>query len=277
MTQSSLQPLNVGNVVSAAFRIYRNHFKSYFLLALKAYCWLLVPIYGWAKFYVISGAIARLSFGELVNQPESIDSASRHTNSKLWQFLLTLLLQWLIFIGIYIVYAVLVGLVVAIIGGLSQIVPTGNWVSIALAVIAATFAIIIFTIGVFRLLIRFFITEVPLAIEDGIDASATISRSWNLTKSHVWRILAISFVAFLITFPLLVIVQIISSILQVMFAALIEQTPSFTGLLIILSVGLSFLSGAVQLPFWQAIKAVVYYDLRTRKEGLGLKLRDREV
>jgi hypothetical protein len=28
------------------------------------------------------------------------------------------------------------------------------------------------------------------------------------------------------------------------------------------------------MPFWQAIKAVIYYDLRSRREGLGLQVRD---
>ncbi len=31
------------------------------------------------------------------------------------------------------------------------------------------------------------------------------------------------------------------------------------------------------LPFWQTIKAVIYYDLRTRREGMGLELRKREI
>jgi hypothetical protein len=31
----------------------------------------------------------------------------------------------------------------------------------------------------------------------------------------------------------------------------------------------------VILPLWQIIKAVIYYDLRGRREGLGLQLRDR--
>lgn len=277
MTPSSSQQLNIGNVVSAGFRLYRNHLKSYFLLALKAYCWVLIPVYGWAKYYTISATIARLSFGELVNQPETIDSASRHTNSKLWQFLLTLLLQGLIFIGIYIVYGVLIGLVVAIVAGLSQILQNSNIILIAIATITALFAVIAFTVGIFWIGIRFFIADVPLAVEDGIDASATISRSWNLTKYHVWRIMAIAFIAALITLPLIIIVQVISSVLQLLFISLIEQNSAYTGILIILTIALSFVSGAVQLPFWQAIKAVIYYDLRTRKEGLGLKLRDREI
>jgi hypothetical protein len=27
------------------------------------------------------------------------------------------------------------------------------------------------------------------------------------------------------------------------------------------------------IPFWQSIKAVVYYDLRVRREGMGMNLR----
>jgi hypothetical protein len=37
---------------------------------------------------------------------------------------------------------------------------------------------------------------------------------------------------------------------------------------------LGLVSGALFLPFWQAIKAVIYYDLRSRREGLGLQMRD---
>jgi hypothetical protein len=33
-------------------------------------------------------------------------------------------------------------------------------------------------------------------------------------------------------------------------------------------------TGALFAPFWQSIKAVIYYDLLSRKEGLGIELRD---
>jgi len=38
---------------------------------------------------------------------------------------------------------------------------------------------------------------------------------------------------------------------------------------------LSFASGALVTPFWQAMKAIIYYDLRSRKEGLDLQMRKR--
>jgi hypothetical protein len=34
-----------------------------------------------------------------------------------------------------------------------------------------------------------------------------------------------------------------------------------------------FLNIAV-IPFWQTVKTVIYYDLRSRREGLGLELSD---
>jgi hypothetical protein len=36
-------------------------------------------------------------------------------------------------------------------------------------------------------------------------------------------------------------------------------------------IGLGLLSGALLVPFWQAVKAVIYYDLRIRQEGLGMQ------
>jgi hypothetical protein len=49
------ESLSVGNVVSAGLRIYRDHFKPYYLEALRSYLWVLVPVYGWAKCLAIQG------------------------------------------------------------------------------------------------------------------------------------------------------------------------------------------------------------------------------
>ena len=281
-SSSPMQPLSVGNVVTAGLRIYRSHFKSYFLLAVKAYLWVLVPVYGWAKLFAIAGLLSRLAFSELVNQPESIEASSRFVNSRLWQFLIAVVLMFLVGLGIGIGFIVLIGIISAIFTALSAV---GN---LAVSGIAALIAIVVtlaFTIGILWLLARFFIVEVPLAIEDDINATSTISRSWELTKGFAWRLLGISLVAYLIALPIQIAVQVGSSIIQIILASLSSQDPLGSSLLLstlntlisILILGLILLSGALILPFWQAIKAVVYYDLRTRREGLGLKLRDRNI
>jgi hypothetical protein len=88
----------------------------------------------------------------------------------------------------------------------------------------------------------------------------------------------ISFVGFLITIPIQIVVQILTRILQLVFLPLIQEggTGYFLPYLVLVF-AISFSSGAVIVPLLQTIKAVVYYDLRSRQEGLGLKLRDREI
>jgi hypothetical protein len=273
------QPLSVGNVVSAGLRLYRSHLKDYFLLALKAYVWILVPVYGWAKFYALSALISRLAFGDLVDQPESIPSGQRFVNSRLWQFLLALLLLFLIGIGIglgVIIFSALLGVLSAVLlGGVGQ---QGNPVIYFVFILIAFALGIVLFLSVLWLLTRLYLVDLPLAVEEGVEATSAISRSWELTQGHVWRILLISFVGFLITLPIQIVVQIITSILQAVFLPLIQDGNTIFALLyFVLVLLLSFSGGALLVPFWQSIKAVIYYDLRSRREGLGLKLRDREI
>jgi hypothetical protein len=276
---SPMQPLSVGNVVSAGMRLYRSHLKEYYLLALKAYLWILVPVYGWAKFYALSALISRLAFGDLVDQPESIATGERYVNSRLWQFLLTMLLM--LIVGMGIVFGV--GFIFVLIGVLSAVVVggLGQQSSPAAALLVGLIAFILGLgafVAVLWLLTRFYLVDVPLAIEDNIDATSTIGRSWELTQGYVWRILLIGFVAFLITIPIQILVQILSTIVQLIFMPLIQQGNSAVGVLMFLLIlALSFATGAAIVPFWQTVKAVIYYDLRSRREGLGLKLRDREI
>ncbi|EHC16192.1 glycerophosphoryl diester phosphodiesterase membrane domain-containing protein [Fischerella thermalis] len=275
---SPIEPLSLGNVITAGIRIYRSHLKDYFLLALKAYVWLLVPIYGWAKFYALSALISRLTFAELVNQPESISSGQRFVNSRIWQFLINILLMLLvgtgILIGVVIVFAIFGFLSAVLVGGLNQQANIGVYLMLGLLAFVVG---ILALVAVLWISTRFYLVEVPLAIEDNVDGTSTIARSWELTKGYVWRIILISFVAFLITLPIQIVVQIVSTIVQLVFTPLLEQNSGFGLLFAVIILALSFASGAVVLPFWQAIKAVIYYDLRSRKEGLGLKLRDYEI
>ncbi|AFY46488.1 hypothetical protein Nos7524_0577 [Nostoc sp. PCC 7524] len=274
-----IQPLSVGNVVSAGMRLYRSHLKEYFLLALQAYLWILVPVYGWAKFYALTSLISRLAFGELVNQPESISSGKRFVNSRLWQFLLAMLLLFLVGIGIVIgmviIFAILGLLSAALVGGIGQ---QGNPATFLVIGLIAFVVGIVALLAVLWLVTRFYLVDLPLAVEDNIDGASAISRSWELTKGYVWRILLISFVGFLITIPIQIVVQILTRILQLVFLPLIQEGGTVYLLpYLVLVFAISFSSGAVIVPLLQTIKAVVYYDLRSRREGLGLKLRDREI
>jgi len=263
-----IQPLNIPNVISAGMGLYRSHLKKYFLIDLKAYVWLLVPIYGWVKFYALSALISRLSFGELVNQPESVSEGERFVNSRLWEFFVNMILVFAIGISIGLVFGLIGGLLIGIsavlLGGLQDVT---NMVIYGLIVLVF---MIISYIGILWIGIRFYLVDVSLAIENDVNGSSTINRSWELTKGNVGRIFLISLIVSLITIP-------IQFIISLIFPALPKEGNLISTIFSLLLLGLIFVGSALILPFLQTVKAVVYYDLRSRHEGIGLQLRNHDI
>lgn len=265
-----MKPLSVGNVVSTGLRLYRDHFKTYYRVAFIGYLWILVPVYGWAKFSAMTGLLSRLAFNELIERPETVSEARRHVNPRMWSFLGAGILVGLIVFGT----VVGVGIVFAILGAVLGML-LGRGFSGALAfVLLGLIAAIAFILGYLWLFSRLFIVEVALAIENNVGATSAIGRSWQLTKGFVLRLTLIVSVAFLISIPISFVIQLVISVVQVVVAALFRDSAIFHLLYYLLVLGLSVASGSLLIPFWQAIKAVIYYDLRNRKEGLGLGIRD---
>lgn len=271
-------PLSVGDVVSAGLRIYRDHFKLYFRLAFIAYLWILVPIYGWAKFSAISGLLSRLAFQEVLEQPETVSEARRHVMPRMWSFLLAGFLVSLIWIGIVVVGAIVFGILGVVVGVMIGQRSTPTTATAILTLTLLGFITVIALLFAYLWLVsRLLIVEVPLAVESNVDATSAISRSWVLTKGFTLRLILVVTVAFLITLPITIVVQIFSTIIQGFLSVSMPQdSPAFLALYYLLILPISFASGALLIPFWQSIKAVIYYDLRNRREGLDLQIRDSE-
>ena len=269
--EPNLGPLNPGNVVSASIRLFRDRFKMYLTLSAKAYLWLIVPLYGWAKYCMYTGLISRLAFQELMNQPETPREAYRQVSPKTWAFLGLGVLLFLVFVAAYLVI-VLVGVLAGIaVGGLTGYLlgavfgPGGGTVGIVITALVV-FAIVFF--GLLWIFGRLIIAEVPMAVEPRVDPSTSMGRSWQLSKKSIVRIQFVLVAAFLITLPILLFLSYAPSI-AILF---VEQSSPLYIPLTILTYVLSFASGILTLPFWQIVKGVLYYDLRSRREGLDLKL-----
>jgi hypothetical protein len=267
--------LSVGNVVSAALRIYRDHFKLYWGLAFSAYAWVFIPVYGWAKFSAISALISRLAFSEVIERPETVTEARRHVMPRMWSFLLAGLLVTLIFWGIGLGGVIIFTILAGVFGAILVPMLIQNTAAVVIVVLLGVVTPIASLIAYIRLFCRLLIVEVPLALENNLDATSTISRSWQLTKGDVSRLVWIVVVAFLITIPISLVVQIASSIMEGILSAVFPKDSSlFVSLYLLLVIVFSFVSGSVLIPFWQCIKAVIYYDLRSRKEGMDLQIRN---
>ena len=266
-----MKPLTVGNVVSAGLRIYRDRFFDYYKLAFFGYLWVLVPIYGWAKYSAMMGLISRLAFGEVTEKPESIRDAQRFVKPKTWSFFGAGILVGLIFFFAMIVLGIIFGMAIAIFGATVRQIPSA--VSIFVGILLTLAGLLLFLFSLTWLISRLLMVEVPLAIEENINATDAISRSWELTKGSIFRLQLIILVGFLISFPITIAIQIASSIIQILLGAVLSSNPElFSSLFLLLTLVISIAGGALLIPFWQCIKAVIYYDLRVRREGFGLTI-----
>jgi hypothetical protein len=296
-THEPIGPLSVGNVVSTGLRLYRSHLKPYFSVALFATLWIVLPfvliiplvflffsqILGFSSLWLIiplwlvifcycysqyltnSALISRLSFGELIDKPETVNTGRGQLNSRNWSFLFQSILVGLLLLAFYIICGIVALIVTAILGVvLSLINPTfGTIISVILAVC-------IVLLGLSWFYSRLWLAEVVLAVEEESQVIPSIGRSWELTQTSAFRIQGVFLVTFLVTLPIVL----ITSYLPQIPLIYIEQGSATYWTLYIISLVLSFAGGAVIMPFWQAIKAVVYYDVCSRREGLGLQLRD---
>lgn len=296
-----IQPLAVGDVVSTGLRLYRSHFNPYLGISARAVGWLLlfilvmlvlavvlpsinpalvgllvlvgIPLYIFcaAKFATNSALISRLAFGELVNQPEPVKVARDRVDPRLWQVFLVVFLMGLISLAVSIAFSVVGGILAAVIGGIAR----GGLAGAALINLIQLVAL-----GV-QLWInaRLFTATVPVVVEEGIGGADAIGRSWTLSNGHSGRIVVVTLVTFLITLPLFVLM----GVLGFTFLFPIVRNPvlapsEIMGQVVLASFGIIalFLIGFMLLiPLWETVRAIVYYDLRSRREGMGLQLRDR--
>ncbi len=273
-TQDPLGPLSAGNVVSAAIRIYRDRFKLYYSLALQSGLWSLVPVYGWAKCLAVANVISRLVYGEIIDRPETVNDARRHVNPRMWNLFGATFLVGLIFIGLTIAICI-AGLIFSVfIAMIGKNNPNSLLLFLAgLLILIAVIGIVFLYLWLFSRLSLF---ELSMVLEGNKNASSSIERSFRLTKGFTKRLQSIYGVAFLLTLPMSILVQGISSAVEYIFKSIFTTLPSSIFLLLyfVIILSISVLSGAFFLPFWQAVKSIVYYDLISRKEGLDLKMRN---
>ncbi|MEC4803732.1 MAG: hypothetical protein SAJ12_00290 [Jaaginema sp. PMC 1079.18] len=314
--------LTSGNVVTTATILYRSHLKTYLKISLVASLWLLVPIvliilasgislifttesdsitvliffliatpiwlflaiYCCAKSWLNSSLISRLSFQELINRPESVKQARKAIASRLWMFFLSGFLVGVIYVIVYILDAIALGIVTIgcafIIGGIfNSILPGANAFIGLVTTILFFFVYVAAFVAFFYILgwyyARLFLIEVPLAVGRKADAFQALAMSWKFTKNNIRFTLEIVSITCLVNFPLWAIVQIFSRLLQLLLIGSVDATNDVAvGTTYLLSLALGILGNVILLPFWQAVKAVTYYDLCCRQEGLGLALRE---
>lgn len=291
--------LTSGNVVTVALQLFREKSDDYITTSLQSYLWLFLAGLGasvcggigvvigqtlgmsnWINLIVFSllftlpllafgrgrktavgGVLSQLIFNRLVNRTESKEDIQRRIFPRTWRFFQAELLFWLVLIGLYFGFAFILGSILrvffsSLIG--SDIidffrVSEQDFSSVLLTVITVILLICLLYLSLFLFfsyfIARLWLFDVVIALED-VPATAAIQRSWQLTRKQGWQSLAVVAICGLLLIPPFSVSLFLSvfSIFAILFITI------------------------VAFPIYQAAKAVIYYDLRSRNEGLTFDL-----
>ncbi|TFC94125.1 MULTISPECIES: hypothetical protein [Cryobacterium] len=205
--------------------------------------------------------VARATLGEKMR----LSALWRAVLPRLWPLLLwTILLSAALIAAL----ALVVGLVVLLVSlggaGVAFAVLTGVLGSIALIALGA-----------------WLITKTSLVpsviVLERLGIRAAVARSWSLTQGYFWRTLGAQF---LVALVVNIVSQIVTTPLSLLFGVattLIDPNGSFEAylpsiLLYVLTILLGLVLGAVAAVVQSSVTALIYIDLRMRKEGLDLEL-----
>jgi hypothetical protein len=304
-TSDPFGTLSIGNVITTSTTLYKSNFKRYLLLSLRAIAWIFalvaasiglvalgaglyavtksalvaIPVVlGWmaillyfmAKYATDRATLCRLAYQELIDAPETVADATKYLLPRTWAFLrlnfLLSLYLCLVTIIVGIAGLVAIFLAVALLIYVFKLSPDN---------VAVAFGIGLLTIGLFvvwmAIILRYyaywFIAELPLAVESTTAANFSIRRSRQLTGNAVGNVLLIMTIAFLIVAPLNAVSSVPSFAGQIMSISSDGSIQFIGTMLVVLSTVLTLAIEVLLMPFWQIIKAIVYFDLRNRREG----------
>ena len=164
----------------------------------------------------------------------------------------------------------LVFFVGATFSGFNASSPSGTEIASLIGILLVVFILaLLMSIAAFYFTIRLSFSSAALILEN-VGVWEGMRRSWQLTKGSFWRVLGILLLALLITSLLIMFVSGALSIVGGV-AIGVGQGPYAIAMAVT-----SFLSSVLQaavLPFTSAVVALTYIDLRMRKEGLDVELR----
>jgi len=295
VTNNSIEPLNIGNTINTAFRLYRDRFQTYVFFAVRACLWSLLPlilqlilsqllyqtitpeqgsdiglrlflfpvqIFSAAKSLFNSAVISRLAFQDIIYQPETSGQAEKKVKPKMWRL-------WWMQVLIFLLGAAIILPITLSLGLVSGVIPILG----VLLILLASFCLPVFFLW---LSARICIAELPLVIEDNLGSWQAIKRGWHLTKNSAWRIVGVIFIASLLIIPVYILSVALASIPFWFNSSedwqTLAENPLFFRQMAMFSYGLTtifLLLNILLVPFWQSLNSVIYNHVLDQKKNDG--------
>lgn len=118
----------------------------------------------------------------------------------------------------------------------------------------------------------------PAMVLENLGVFAAIGRSWSLTRGNFWRLFGINILTAIITSMVAGIFGGIAGALSAIFVVVGSSSPedmlASLNTTYILAMVTSTIAQLLILPFTSSVNALLYIDLRMRKEGLDVELRN---
>ncbi len=293
----TLPTLSVGNVVTIGAKLFSLKGGTYFVTSLLAHLWLYLGIGGaalgllivgvvaffaggndptitaivvglagimalpliafvWGR-YLASGAfISRLVFKHLTHEKEAEETTRSQIYPRVWSYFLASVWQAIVLLFLYLGIAgllyVLWTSLFPVVRGILDIAEqseNGSFIFISIFLLAMLLVLALFLL-ISYVTARLWFCDVILALEDQVGPLKSIQRSWQLTRNQGINAMAVFFVGTVVTAP------------PAIIASFLNYVVPVAGILL----------SVVVFPFWQAVKAIHYYDLRRRNEGLSFDL-----
>jgi hypothetical protein len=277
-----LRPLGFGEVLDSAFTLYRRNFASFVAAALVPTLVMIAgalltgmhrmnpeaPGFGFLVFMVIAlatslvmwGALAHLAsraYGGTPAQPaEGLQVALRRFFPLLGAVLLSLLALMVIGGALMVV----VGIVVAIAG-----VAVGETAMLVFVVLLGIVMLAVYALGS-----AVFFAVVPAVVVEEKGPAGSISRSIELARGALPRIVGMLLVSFFIVYLPVLGVMVLTGTFSTLYdpsaAAAAAGSTAY-----MLQQFLSWIAGALTTPFLISVIVVQYYDRRVRTEALDVQ------
>jgi Membrane domain of glycerophosphoryl diester phosphodiesterase len=217
---------------------------------------------------VLTGLLTIVIGRGILGQQVSIGRAWTLVRSRLWALLGATVLILLIYIGVWIPWAVVLTIL---------IVASLGWAALAWGILGGLAMLAVTALVVVRLSLA-----VPATVLERCGPGACLRRSWNLTRGSFWRLLGILLLTGLV-------IGLASAILRIPFlivsgvvggAGLGTGASASVASVIVSGIG-TIVAGAIVAPIVSGVVVLLYLDMRMRKEGLDLALasaaRNREL
>jgi Membrane domain of glycerophosphoryl diester phosphodiesterase len=253
-----LRPLSIGEMLDAAFRLFRHRFGTLVLCVMVP----VVPLY----------ILGTLIVGS--TDPTAFDvntSTNNDGTAVLGRFLDQLLAGVAAALGVAACFKAVSG------AYLGERAGVGDSLRYALGrvvpmIVAYIVLVIILALSFIALIIPFFFMAVrlsmtfPALVCEKAGPLRAIGRSWELTRGNWWRVFG--------TLAIIVILMIVITLaLGLVLGGLLLSSDSMGEVAFaLLTTLIGLLIAAITYPLWAAVLTVVYYDLRVRNEGFDLQL-----